>query len=221
MLTLTNQIGGMPAAFGGRFGLINASLKTVANELCSWRRAIGFGPKRVDLPEGLAISARLLLPLARLPVNRDLAVATRNPAWTANFDAYPNGGDPFGPTRVLGRRLHVQVATITAIPFQGEPGAIPNCLGGLVFTYSPDGSIGSARSIALVEGESSSSRYYFEDGGPVQPWEEPEHYTARRKRDRLTPEMIERYCRALGIDDVFNPDYYSGPSVFIDRTWFR
>jgi hypothetical protein len=89
-----------------------------------------------------------------------------------------------------------------------------------MFFYSPDGSIGSDRSIALAEGEYSCTRYHFEQFGTVQPWEEPEHYTARRKRDRLTPEMIERYCRALGIDDVFNPDYYSGPSVFIERTWF-
>jgi hypothetical protein len=110
---------------------------------------------------------------------------------------------------------------VLAAPFQGEPGSGPDFFGGLIFAYSPDGSIGSERSIALVEGEYSRTRYHFEQFGAVQPWEEPEHYAARRRRDRLTPEMIERYCRALGIDDVFNPDYYSGPSVFIERTRFK
>jgi hypothetical protein len=196
-------------------------LRAVARELFTWRRELGFGPRRIELPKGLSANATRLLPLVSPPALHDLVVQTSSGAWTAYFNQLPGGGDPDAPIYVLQRRLNVPGVTVMAEPFQGEPGAIPNSLGGLIFTYSPDGSLGSERSIALIEGESSSSRYYFEDGGPVQPWEEPEHYTARRKRDRLTPEMIERYCRALGIDDVFNPDYYSGPSAFIEQRRFR
>jgi hypothetical protein len=110
--------------------------------------------------------------------------------------------------------------TVTAVPLQGEPGAVPDSFGGLIFAYSPHGVAATNRSMALVEGDTSSSRYHFGAFGPVQPWEEPERYTARRKPDRITPELVERYCRALGID-VFDLDFYAGPSVFVERTRFE
>lgn len=60
----------------------------------------------------------------------------------------------------------------------------------------------------LIEGESGSSRYYFEAFGPEQPWENTNAYSLRRKRDRFTPEMLRGYCLALGID-VFDTSFYS------------
>jgi hypothetical protein len=218
MTTLTNRIPGMPPSFGASFGFVNAPLGRVADELFEWQGELGLGPSRHDLPGGLVDNAHLVLPLARAPVCRDLLVGTVGDRWTAYFDASP-GGDPSGPTSVLGRRLGVASVTVTAVPFQKEPGALTEVFGGLIFAYSADSSLQSERSVALVEGESSSSRYHFEAFGPVQPWEEPERYTARRKRDRITPELIARYCRALGID-VFDLDFYAGPSVFVERTNF-
>ena len=47
----------------------------------------------------------------------------------------------------------------------------------------------------------------------TQPFEEPEHYKERRIRDRLTDEMLERYCAALGIR-LFDKAFY-GPSGFL------
>lgn len=45
--------------------------------------------------------------------------------------------------------------------------------------------------------------------GDPFPFEEVGQYQARRIKDRLTPEMVERYCSHFGID-LFNPDFYSG-----------
>lgn len=53
------------------------------------------------------------------------------------------------------------------------------------------------------------SRWEFEEWGDPFPFEEVEQYQARRIKDRLTPEMVERYCSHFGID-LFNPDFYSG-----------
>ncbi|WP_225748574.1 hypothetical protein [Eikenella sp. Marseille-P7795] len=53
------------------------------------------------------------------------------------------------------------------------------------------------------------SRWEFEGRGDPLPFEEFEQYQARRIKDRLTPEMVERYCSHFGID-LFNPDFYSG-----------
>lgn len=53
------------------------------------------------------------------------------------------------------------------------------------------------------------SRWEFVEQGEPFPFEEVEQYQARRIKDRLTPEMVERYCGHLGIA-LFNPDFYSG-----------
>ena len=65
----------------------------------------------------------------------------------------------------------------------------------------------------------------YEDGwrftasGPVLPFEQTERYGARQVRDRFTPELLEAYCRALGIE-LFNADFY-GPAfvLFQPRKW--
>jgi hypothetical protein len=60
----------------------------------------------------------------------------------------------------------------------------------------------------------------FEMRGRVQPFEETDRYQAPRKADRFTPEMLERYCGALGIS-LFDPAFYGGPGVIIDSPpWF-
>ena len=53
------------------------------------------------------------------------------------------------------------------------------------------------------------SRWEFVDQGDPLPFEEIEQYQARRIKDRLTPEMVERYYSHFGID-LFNPEFYSG-----------
>lgn len=53
----------------------------------------------------------------------------------------------------------------------------------------------------------------FDAIGPVQDFEETTQYDARRVVDRFTPEMLGRYCAALGMD-LFNPDFY-GPNAIM------
>jgi hypothetical protein len=60
------------------------------------------------------------------------------------------------------------------------------------------------------------SRWEFEEWGEPFPFEEMEQYQARRIKDRLTPEMVERYCSHFGID-LFNPDFYSGRACIFER----
>ena len=49
----------------------------------------------------------------------------------------------------------------------------------------------------------------FDESGEPQPFEEAEAYSRRRIRDRFTFEMLERYCKALGIE--LNEDEFYGP----------
>ena len=64
----------------------------------------------------------------------------------------------------------------------------------------------SARSFHLVEdGKEVRSILAYEDGprwtffqeGVTQPWEEVDAYRKRSPRDRLTPDRVSAYCRAV------------------------
>lgn len=62
------------------------------------------------------------------------------------------------------------------------------------------------RTIAAVRG---TGGWEFQNEGALLPFERPERYKARRVKDRMTPELLEEYCIALGIRP-FDEDFY-GP----------
>lgn len=68
-----------------------------------------------------------------------------------------------------------------------------------------------------VEVGFDGENWEFSASGNVQPFEEVDRYEAEQIRDRVTPDMLERYCRALGID-LFNADFY-GPKgmLFVNK----
>lgn len=62
----------------------------------------------------------------------------------------------------------------------------------------------------------TESSWEFSENGERLPFEDVDKYQRKRIRDRLTAEMIERYCGSLGIE-LFNPDFYMGESYIICR----
>lgn len=205
----------MPPQFGGAFGFVAAPIQQVTDEFMSWHSELGFNPRRTDVEDGLERSARVLLPLSSTPYARSFLVGTSGDEWTAYFDSQESGGDPRGAVGVMGRRLKVETVVVHAVAFSDTTDALPGLLGSLQWEYSPDGSLQRQRSVALVEGEGSGG-LRFEAWGPVQPWETPNLYTRADRRGRLTLEAIAAYCRAVRVDP-FNLDYYSGPSVLVER----
>jgi hypothetical protein len=65
-------------------------------------------------------------------------------------------------------------------------------------------------------GVSYDPHVVFDLSGTPQSFEETEAYTSRRRSDRFTSEMLERYCRALGVTP-FDPDRY-GRATLIEWT---
>lgn len=210
---LVGRVPGVPPQFAGSFGFVKAPADAVARELVAWHDELRFEPKLRRIEGGLAESAPSVMPLTLIRPLRRLLVGTSS-EWTAYFDSGIRGGDPGPPVQVLSERLGVASCTVTAIPFQGESGAVENLLGGIVLNWD-DNDRKTGRSVALIEGEGRGSRYHFEALGTVQPWGHPERYSARSKRDRFTFDMLDEYCKALGID-AFNLDFYSGPSYLVE-----
>jgi hypothetical protein len=72
-----------------------------------------------------------------------------------------------------------------------------------------------SNSIRAIYAANDGGRWTFGAHGEVQPFEKPESYTARRVKDRLTPEMLEEYCAALGVR-YFDPSFYLPEGVLIE-----
>jgi len=56
----------------------------------------------------------------------------------------------------------------------------------------------------------------FSESGEVQPFEEVDQYKKRMIQERFTVDMLERYCKALGIE-LNRADFY-GPHGCVART---
>ena len=60
----------------------------------------------------------------------------------------------------------------------------------------------------------------FDQLGAVQDFEQADRYAAKRIAERFTPEMLEEYCRALGIE-LFDENFYGGAGfVTYSYPWF-
>lgn len=58
----------------------------------------------------------------------------------------------------------------------------------------------------VVAARSNDGRWSFDNDGEPFPFEELDRYSARRIRDRFTPEMLERYLLALGVPMLESAD---------------
>jgi hypothetical protein len=68
-----------------------------------------------------------------------------------------------------------------------------------------------------VSATNDGGQWSFGADGTVQPFEELETYQKRKIIDRFTPDMLKRYCYALGIR-VDSPDFYGPRSVLISSS---
>lgn len=128
------------------------------------------------------------------PDFRRLWVATASPRWrTAYFDGFINGTDAGPPIGYLAQRLGCHGLTVGS-----QPDA-PPCSGAThIALYGPETTdwLNLEWSVSAMN---DGGRWTFSRTGVAQPFEEPEHYTRRRIRERFTPELLRRYCSALEV----------------------
>jgi len=65
----------------------------------------------------------------------------------------------------------------------------------------------AVRSISAMN---DGGKWSFDTFGEVLPFEESEPYQAKRIKDRFTPEMLDRYLKAMGIH-AFDEAFYDSP----------
>ena len=202
------------------WGFLEAPVDAVTGAYVRWQRIILHSVKvgRIDMP--LAAALRQLEPLD-LGSQRVLFLGTQG-RWTACFDNGARGGNPSTFVGELSQRLKVRGIACTCIPNTltrrdvGKPGT----WGAVKFTqFAPEKRefLNIDRSVSVAN---DVHGWKFHSMGQVQDFEQVDRYTASRIADRLTAEMLERYCQALGID-LFDEGFYRGPGVVTHaRPWF-
>lgn len=137
-------------------------------------------------------------------VNKRLLLST-NSNWIAYLDNYSRGAE-ISNLKVVSKRINKRYIGITAWEhnFGKQPNA--NGWGGGDFIYS-NPATGQYRSVGL---RYELTKWEFDQYGDPLPFEELEVYKAKPIKNRLTPEMVDRYAKHFGID-FFNEDFYMPP----------
>lgn len=137
-------------------------------------------------------------------VNKRLLMQTKG-KWIAYVDNYSFGSE-INNFKVVAKRINERYIGIRAWEqnFGKQPNA--NGWGGGDFIYS-NPATGQYRSVGL---RYELTKWEFDQYGDPLPFEELEVYKAKPIKNRLTPEMVDRYAKQFGID-FFNEDFYMPP----------
>lgn len=186
-------------------GFLKLRLDRAAEALEEWRRSLYLTVQATTIEESFPQSLYRLDPLVGGSRPRELLVETRG-AWTAYFDCLLTGTDTYSTIGYLSDTLAIEGVGISLVPNTVRPNGTGR-FGAVQFSlYDP---VHGAR---VVEATNDGDRWDFTACGTPRDFEEQSAYTRRRVRDRLTPDMLIRYCLALGID-LSNPAFYGPRAV--------
>ena len=174
------------------FGLIHATVEAVGTIREKQYKDAGLKTTTIWLSGSLAECFSLLEPLSPAP-EKELFLATTF-GWTAYFSNGARGSDPFMPMFQLSKALGVTALRVCATPNKAH---YPATILEVYDTPQMGGDEhGYRRSIAAAN---DAGQWIFEQNGTPYSFEETAKYSARRKRDRFTPDMLWSYLKRLGI----------------------
>jgi hypothetical protein len=196
------------------WGFLESPLQITGDMLYEWTSQ---NVTRVESSTMKSTLPQALLELQPLtsPPRKKLLMQTHSP-WTAYFDNGANGGDPASAVGYLAGLLKCRGLAVTCVPHtlkserkdaKGTYGAVQFEL----FAPEPREWLNYERSISAAN---DGGRWVFNATGTVQPFEKTTQYEVPRIMDRFTPEMLEEYCSALGIN-LFAADYYGPDAILI------
>ena len=198
--------------FEGRFdpmtwgwGFIRAPATQVAAEFRRWQKSLDLPVKQKRSCAGLEGNLLALAEKLTTGPTVHLFQQTENPAWSAYF-RNSRSSQTYPVIRVVSDRLSTEGISITHRARAGKSGHAS-----LQFQYH----FGDRnRAIATV---CDDGRWTFDLVGDPFDFEETRTYRAKRIKDRLTPEMLDRYCAQFGLR-LFDPEFYGndGQLVTVD-----
>ncbi|HSF05046.1 MAG TPA: hypothetical protein VLG10_04580 [Methylomirabilota bacterium] len=206
-----NLLGDRYAPITEAIGFLEADFSRVVEADQRWRASLG-GYVGHPINGALPTLLDALLPLTG-PLIRYVWVQTLA-GWTAYFDNSVIGSDPFGPVSYLAQQVSCRGVTIGNRAGTGKRGVSVSFS---LYGSEPTKWLNLVRAVSAVEDE---GRWEWTATGTVQPFEDVERYRQRRVRDRLTPDMLERYCGTLGIRP-FDDSFYGSKGLLVEHTNVR
>lgn len=184
-------------------GFIELSIERIVDGYVDWMRSIHEPQGGVILTRPLTGTLsqvfQTLLPLVSVVRSRSLFVPTRS-GWVAYFDNGWRGTDAFPPVSYLAKHLGCRGMRVLAVPdtMDGASSDLRSRYGGLVWEVygaKPNPILNIVRTLSVVNDDGWS----FDQSGTPFPFEDVASYSAKRKRDRFTFEMLKDYLAHLGV----------------------
>ena len=204
-----------------RFGFVEVSFPSLCDAFEQWHRDIDakFAVK-TEFSNIVAPLETALLSLQPLttPLDRCLLVETKS-NWTAIFANGLRVNDVFSPVSHLPLRLNCRGLEVGYAPDRSKSDRkdLIRVWGHALFAlYGPSNTDWLNR-IRYLSVSNDVRGWSFSESGDVQQYEELDAYKKRQIQERLTFEMLERYCRALGIE-VNQLDFYGPRSCAVKTT---
>jgi hypothetical protein len=199
--------GGECWPIGWAVGFLERPYLEVVDATKGWNRVERFAA--TELPP-LPLSERLLrLAPLQQPPKRELLLPAGE-RWTAHIANSILGGDSVSWVGALSGELGCQGVIATHVPIgqYTHPCTQFELLG-------PNGPPSLRYIRTITAGVFDSGRWTFEVSGDQLPFEEPDAYQQRRKRDRFTRPMLIRYLAALGIH-ADDPQIYARAGILFE-----
>lgn len=193
-------------------GFLELPLEQALQELSLWTRSLYSAVSIERLSGGLATLLPRLEPLTGGSRPRELLVEV-GPRWTAYFDCSLRGTDAVSAIGHLSRTVPCQGVAIRCVPRVPASGSRPPRFGSVQFELFGPLQTAFLNYVRTVSVTFSGSKWEFCATGTEQAFEERDAYRSKRVRDRFTSEMLERYCRAIGIDPFVAESY--GPNAVL------
>lgn len=156
-----------------------------------------------------------LFPL-RGDATRTLFVPTMSTRWTAIFGNSVAHMDIASPIGVLSEITGARSIIASFIPHsyrkigknvEGRDISSGRYGGTQLQIIDPKIAPGPLHYLRVVSAVNDGGPWSFRVSGMQQAFEEPDAYKAKKVRDRFTPEMLDRYLKAMGIS-AFDPGFY-------------
>jgi hypothetical protein len=202
----------MKTLFDGKYapitdtvGFIRCSPARSADFFVEWQRSIqekrGVSVDATSIKVDLEENMRRLLPLTSVERRRYMFIPTRS-EWTAFLDNGHQGADVFSPLSYMAEKLSCEAVRATYDP--GTRGR--SNLAVIWELYGPH-VVDFSNTVRAVFVADDGNGLIFSENGQSQSYEDVEKYSIRQKRDRFTPQMLDQYLRALGIE-AFDENFY-------------
>jgi len=206
------------APITSEYGFVEAEASLVADWFRAWEQRTqaerGIEMLATEASGSLTDLLLGLLPLTSMEPRRFLFIQTHS-SWTAYFDNWWLGSDA-GCLDYVASQLRCRAVRVVQAPDTSRSSTSTRNFGATILELygpNPTAFLNHERSLAVAN---DGGRWVFTQAGTPLPFEQLDAYLNRRVRDRFTPELLQSYLRALGID-AFEEGFFGPHGILLER----